>query len=111
MEKPQLPLYAIAQPPGSVSAVAFGVVRTEKCDLSGYARAGEILGKANDNCQRDMTDEIEAWRKELEAFAGAYLDGDAAVDPKFARKTCKWCHLGPLCRVHEQAPAEVVDDV
>lgn len=111
MEKPQLPLYAIAQPPGRVSAVAFGVVRTEKCDLSGYARAGEILGKTSDNCQREMIDEIEAWRKELEAFAGAYLDGDAAVDPKFARKTCKWCHLGPLCRVHEQAPAEVVDDV
>jgi probable DNA repair protein len=111
MEKPQLPLYAIAQAPGSVSGVAFGVARTEKCDLSGYARAGDVLGKNNDNCQRDMGREIAGWREELEGVAVAYLEGDAAVDPKSARKTCKWCHLGPLCRVHELAAAEVSDDV
>jgi probable DNA repair protein len=111
MEKPQLPLYAIAQAAGSVSGVAFGIVRTDRCDLSGYARAREIFGKTGGNCERDMGREIAGWREELEELAGAYLEGEAAVDPKSAHKTCKWCHLGSLCRVQEQGAAEVTDDV
>lgn len=111
MEKPQLPLYAIAQAAGSVSGVAFGIVRTDRCDLSGYTRAREIFGKTSGNCERDMGHEIAGWREELEELAGAYLEGHAAVDPKSAHKTCKWCHLGSLCRVREQATAEVEDDV
>jgi ATP-dependent helicase/DNAse subunit B len=111
MDAPQLPLYAVAQAHGSVSAVAFGIARTNKCDLSGYARQSQQLGKDSRAVERDMTHLIESWRKELERVAAAYLAGDAAVNPKHSRKTCAWCHLGAMCRVKEQFATEVSTEV
>jgi ATP-dependent helicase/DNAse subunit B len=110
MEAPQLPLYAIAQTPGRVSGVAFGIACTHTCELSGFARNREIIARTGGTCERDMTKQIDDWRGELEALAASYLAGDAAVDPKSSHKTCKWCHLGPLCRVKEQSAMEAGDD-
>jgi ATP-dependent helicase/nuclease subunit B len=105
MEAPQLPLYAVAQEMGKVAAVAFGVVRTNKCDLAGYTRRRELLAKPGGACERDMGQQITEWRKELEDLASAFLAGNAEVDPKFARKTCKFCHVDALCRVNEHERA------
>ena len=108
MSAPQLPLYAVAQP-GSVAAVAFGVARTSRCELVGYTRAKEHFGKTG-NGSHDMGHEIGKWREELESLAAAYLAGDAKVDPKILHKTCRFCHIGPLCRVKEQAPPEIAEE-
>jgi probable DNA repair protein len=109
MDAPQLPLYAMTQAPGSVAAVAFGVVRTDGCDLAGITRDRKIFGKTSGSCEREMTREIAQWRTEMESLAAAYLAGEAAVDPKTAHKTCKWCHLKPVCRVAEGSSAEVAE--
>jgi ATP-dependent helicase/nuclease subunit B len=110
MDAPQLPLYAVAQEAGKVAAVAFGVVRTNKCDLAGYTRRRELLAKPGGACERDMGQQIGDWRNELEEMASAFLAGNAEVNPKVARKTCKFCHIDALCRVNEQQRAPEIEE-
>jgi hypothetical protein len=35
----------------------------------------------------------------LEAVATAFAAGEARIDPRDARKLCRRCGLGPLCRI------------
>jgi hypothetical protein len=52
---------------------------------------------------------LAEWRRVVEALGGAFLAGDARVDPKNGSKTCKYCDLGPLCRIRERDEASLVD--
>jgi hypothetical protein len=41
-----------------------------------------------------------AWRAVLERLIGAFLDGDAALDPKPG--ACRSCHVSAICRIRER---------
>lgn len=111
-EDPQLPLYAISAetPP---AAVAFAVIRDEKCLYRGVVNregifpglpqkqgihAGKII-EAGEN----MPVTIENWRRTLHRLMAEFLAGEAAIDPKNGRKTCdnSYCELQPMCRITE----------
>jgi ATP-dependent helicase/DNAse subunit B len=44
---------------------------------------------------------LRNWRAALERLGEAFRDGDARVDPKDYPKTCLYCELKSLCRIHE----------
>ena len=45
---------------------------------------------------------LRSWRTDLENLATGFAEGAAQVDPKDGLKTCRYCDLQPLCRVHER---------
>jgi ATP-dependent helicase/nuclease subunit B len=53
---------------------------------------------------------LAAWQALLERLAGAFGQGEAAVDPKPG--ACDYCHLGALCRIGErpESPATPPSD-
>lgn len=107
---PQLPIYAVAQQMQGhdIAGVAFAHIRPGKCKFKGEAVRKDIFGNNRESKRHSLFSEtLQAWQPELEKLAGDFLAGRAEVDPKDARQTCQWCHLGALCRVAE---IEVPDD-
>ena len=43
------------------------------------------------------------WQQQLTALAEEFKLGFAAVRPKEGEETCRYCHLHPLCRIHQTA--------
>ena len=41
------------------------------------------------------------WTRVVDQLGASFLRGDAAVDPKYVRKTCELCDLHSLCRIAE----------
>lgn len=111
-EEPQLPLYLVTTEPGAV-ALAFASVRAGRKAYAGVARDDDLLPgvKALADAQPEYADWaalVAAWRDELERLALQFAAGVAAVDPKRPPQTCRFCDLGPLCRIRERSAA--VDD-
>ncbi|HET7306900.1 MAG TPA: PD-(D/E)XK nuclease family protein [Gammaproteobacteria bacterium] len=103
-DEPQLPAYALSRD-GNVTAVLFGSLhRDDKFGWRGIA--SDLTGiqplyrGADDVDPRTLQRE---WRVVLQDLAAAFRDGDARVDPKDIRNTCKYCGLQALCRIAEQA--------
>lgn len=112
-DEPQLPLYALAQKE-PVAAVAFALIRPNESAFVGLAREDGLLPgvmafdrhRSAKHAATDWQALIEGWRESLTALAGDYAAGRAEVDPKSG--ACRHCHLGPLCRVGEQAGLDAV---
>ena len=47
---------------------------------------------------------VAGWRVEIEKAGRGFLGGDARVDPKSGRDTCKMCDQHTFCRIAEKAP-------
>jgi len=108
-EEPQLPLYLVTTEPGAV-ALAFASVRAGKKGYVGVARDEDLLPgvKALADARlghADWTALVAAWREELERLASEFSAGMATVDPKRPPQTCRFCDLGPLCRIRERDAA------
>jgi ATP-dependent helicase/nuclease subunit B len=106
-EEPQLPLYLVTTEPEAL-AVAFARVRAGKRGYAGLARDEDLLPgiKALADARLQYggwTELVAAWRDELERLAGAFAAGVATVDPKRQPQTCRFCDLGPLCRIRERS--------
>jgi probable DNA repair protein len=101
-DDPQMPLYALGSSE-KIAAIAYARVKTGEMKFTGIARDGDVLPKvkAFDSWQGWP----EAWRKNLDALGAEFASGVAGVDPKRGLKTCKYCDLRPLCRVHERLAA------
>jgi ATP-dependent helicase/nuclease subunit B len=104
---PQLPLYAEAFDAGRVSAIAFGRVRTGDSGYSGLARDAAIFTGLTTHGSRGWPPEHgsweelrAAWRRRLTALAREHAAGDARLAPDPVR-ACRYCQLGPLCRIGE----------
>ena len=120
--EPQLPVYCLGQPHGSVGAVMFAVVRSKvkESGFSGLARDIEAWPGARSRvlaaCLEEkgwttFEDVLAHWEKTLPALGDAFARGDAAVDPVDLEIACQYCDLKGLCRVLEQAVALQEDHV
>lgn len=118
-DAPQLPLYATAYATGAletgaerVSALAYAQLRPGETVLRAVvASEGLLTGKGVEVIRPDeiriarpgwdglMTD----WREALEALAGEFVRGHAAVAPKSLAQSCRFCELPLLCRIGERA--------
>jgi probable DNA repair protein len=99
LDAPQLPVYAIAGGMENVRAIAFGSVRVGKDgnrfdDMTDQPLLGNKLKK---NFVFD--EQLAAWKRDLTALAEAFARGEAGVDPKDHRITCKHCAQRLLCRL------------
>lgn len=111
-EDPQMPLYAITTQEAP-AALAFAVIRDEKCEYKGIASATGLLPglpvndiKTNHDlvtAGNDMQLTIDNWRATLHRLMSEFIAGEAKIDPKSGINTCKqtYCQLQSLCRVGE----------
>jgi len=111
-DEPQLPLYAVdmrqRQP---VAAALFAQLRAGELGFNGLAQRAGIAPKVKPAGDTDAAwqAQLDAWQTTLTTLAEAYRAGDARVDPKEFPRTCEYCGLQALCRVHERHP-EIVED-
>jgi RecB family exonuclease len=109
-EDPQLPLYAISSE-DVPAAVAFSIIRDDGCEYKGIVtREGLLTGlPANRGAKElkaageNMALTVDNWRRVLHRLMASFLAGEATVDPKNGRSTCRnsFCELQPLCRIDE----------
>jgi probable DNA repair protein len=110
---PQLPFYALAMQRQklNLAGVSFAYVRKGEPAFKGFLRDKDLLPSTapRKNAFEGLGfDEYTArWAEELERIASAFVQGDAAVDPKTPpgrnNSPCEHCHLMSLCRVGEPA--------
>lgn len=86
-DAPQLPLYAVKSG-REVEGVYYAKLVPRDTKLLGHA--GEELAWREPE-----------WRRVVDLLGTSFLRGDAAVDPKYAGKTCELCDLHSLCRISE----------
>jgi ATP-dependent helicase/nuclease subunit B len=99
-EQPQLLAYALTEE--AAAGIGFASVRSGHCKLIDWP-------KNVSQTARDQTPESEAawratrvaWQSELNALARQFVAGQAEVAPKDELKTCRYCDLQVLCRIHE----------
>jgi ATP-dependent helicase/nuclease subunit B len=115
--EPQLPLYAVFGNVEDVRGVLFARIRAGKPSFSGNVtdvRAQLFRDvQPNSALAKDPYNEAmrDAWHDALLNLAEDFLRGEAAVDPKERKKTCRYCALPGLCRVAEvRDPLEEEDD-
>jgi probable DNA repair protein len=101
-DDPQMPLYALGAPE-KIAAIAYARVKTGSMKFIGIARDGAVLPKVK--AFDSWPGWPDLWRKNVDALGAEFAAGVAAVDPKRGLKTCKYCDLRPLCRVHERLAA------
>jgi probable DNA repair protein len=113
-EEPQLPLYALFGGIDNVSGVAFAQIRAEETKLIARAAdpaamVSEKLGAVSE--QNRFDDEIrDGWQQALDGLAAQFVRGEASVNPRDGAKTCKYCPLTGLCRVHASPSLLEQDD-
>lgn len=108
-EDVQLPLYAsfCLAPGEELGGLAFAKMRTGRCEFAGRIGAARetllpTLGTTHALVKTPLTAEMLLdWREAIEQLACDFLAGRAVVDPKEAPKTCEYCTLSALCRIHE----------
>ena len=109
-EDPQLPLYTQLLDPQQVEGVSFAVLRHSATEYRGLARSeqgpGIATGIAGATAKTDAEMEdweaLQAhWAAVLAQLAQEFLDGHAAVAPRDARNTCRFCGLEALCRIRD----------
>ena len=109
-DAPQLPLYAVNRDTFP-DVVAFARIKNGENRFEGLAVEEELLVDATifkewKNCPDGLekwTDLEQYWRVNLAELGRQFAAGVAAVDPKIANKSCKYCHLSTLCRIDEKS--------
>ena len=114
MVDPQLPAYAVAMDPRP-GAIAFARVRPDALEFDGLADSdtgtpGVIALAAATHKFKELVswhELLDDWQTHLEALAGEFRAGKAAVDPR-KPTVCRHCHLRALCRLQERAPFDTL---
>ncbi len=114
--EPQVPLYVIANHK-RVSGAAFGQISADEVQYKGIAENSSIAPKLIEpemlfkmDLPGNWQDILRHWRAVLEQLAKDFMAGSAAVAPKQANITCRYCELKPLCRIRERFNLEQQDD-
>jgi probable DNA repair protein len=113
IKEPQLPLYSFAvnEP---VAGAVFGQIKKGKVKYSGVAEEGTVIsgvappGSFSPDPQDPhaapfaaMPEIIAFWRQKIEILAEEVRLGVAVAAPVSGLTTCRYCPLGPLCRIRE----------
>jgi len=90
--------------------LVFAKVKTGEFEFTGRVRNAAVflpgLGARNTMVKNPLTDEqLLVWRTVIEQLAVDFLQGRAAVDPRYYPETCDHCSLTALCRVADNRPA------
>jgi probable DNA repair protein len=125
-EDPQLPLYAISAA-NLPAAVVFSIIRDDGCLYKGVVCEGDLFPDLPPRRMKtteylvaageDLAGTVANWRQVLHRLMADFLAGEAAIDPKKGRETCRssYCDLQSLCRLgelealHEPAAAGTED--
>ena len=106
-DEPQLPLYAVHGGVEEVSGVVFAKIRAGEVQFAGHVRdaAGQLFASEED-CGKSLRVPYEdamqdAWQRAIAELAEEFARGEAAVKPTHGEKTCQYCPLPSLCRIHE----------
>ncbi|MGB5132354.1 MAG: PD-(D/E)XK nuclease family protein, partial [Steroidobacteraceae bacterium] len=115
MEAPQLPLYAVLHPQHP-AGIAVAELNADRADFVGVSGADGMIDGLLPATKFELTEDgqrgfewpviKEHWYAWLDRLARDHAAGHAAVDPKLAADTCRYCHLGALCRVAVALPDE-----
>ena len=113
MAEPQLPLYAISMDE-PVAAILFGQVRKGEARFIGIADDDAIAPgvRTIENDTRygreyaSVADLLPQWRIQLETLGDEVKSGYAAVSPVAVHLSCRYCDLGPICRISESDSLE-----
>ena len=106
-DEPQLPLYAVFGNVEDVAGVLFARIRVGETELEGcvsnartqlFANVTPSSKLVKNPFDAEMQDK---WTSALLTLAEDFLEGDARVDPKDLKKTCRYCAYPGLCRVAE----------
>ncbi|MGH6612328.1 MAG: PD-(D/E)XK nuclease family protein, partial [Burkholderiaceae bacterium] len=114
-EEPQLPLYLTASEPAA-RAIALARVRVGDVGITAYtAEAGLLPGKFDywKNRFPSWDALVDHWSIVLDRLAAQFAAGDAAVNPKYVSRTCRYCDLPTFCRINERGAtviASIEDD-
>jgi ATP-dependent helicase/nuclease subunit B len=95
-DAPQLPLYAVKSG-RLIEGVYYAKLVPGETELRGFG--GE-----------DLAWREPEWTKVVDQLGASFLRGDAAVDPKYAVKSCEFCELQSLCRIAEVRAADDAED-
>jgi ATP-dependent helicase/nuclease subunit B len=119
MDAPQLPLYAVLHPERP-SGIAFAALSLTRAYHVGVGRDGDAVPGMMPAERFALTEDRESgfewpavkarWASWLGRLAADFAEGRAEVDPKLAAATCRLCHLGALCRVQAEDPAELAEE-
>ncbi len=107
-EEPQLPIYTLGNP--DIAAVAYAQINTSDLAFIGIGDEVDIdgispLNKIKLADKKSWAEQLDAWNTILTQLANDFAAGKAMVDPKDAVKSCEYCSLKPLCRIHEENPS------
>lgn len=104
-QRPQLPLYALLEPPGD--GVCYASLRAGHLAFRGVGRREFVPGirddlarVSGDDALSDMDQLRERWHEQLQALADTFVQGDAEVWPR-THDACRFCARFSLCRVEE----------
>ncbi len=98
-DDPQMPLYALAADE-KIDAIAYASLKAGRMKYLGIAREADMLPKVA--ALDSWLGWPVIWQKNIDALGAEFTAGVAEVDPKRGLKTCEYCALRPLCRVHER---------
>jgi probable DNA repair protein len=123
-EAAQIPAYVVlterARPGADVAAAAYGLVRAGDTRLDGLGEddsAGPGIRPASAAVQGALAQvgswaALKAdWVRVVESLARGIAAGDARVDPARPPATCRYCELGPVCRIEERGGAELAGEL
>jgi RecB family exonuclease len=108
--RPQLPLYALLEPPAG--GIAYASLKPGELGFAGVGQrafepgisaADDWLESDQDKAVDDAMQELRVvWRARLEALAREFVAGESRVDP--TADACRYCQRFSLCRVGELQP-------
>jgi RecB family exonuclease len=107
LNEPQLPLYAIFGKVEDVRGVLFARIRAGDTGFEGsvtdaQAQVFADAGPSSKLMKEPYTESMrDTWHDALLTVADGFLRGEAMVNPKDGKKTCKNCAFPGLCRVAE----------
>ncbi|MBE0621869.1 MAG: PD-(D/E)XK nuclease family protein [Burkholderiales bacterium] len=107
-DEPQLPLYLVATEPDAV-AIAFAQVKAGEMKFAALAADETLLPVRKSLPEPGWDAQVAEWRRVLARLATQFAAGEAAVQPKNPRTTCRNCDVQPLCRIHERLGAGVLE--
>jgi len=107
LNQPQLPFYALTFPDLQTHGIAFA-----KVNRTAPGWIDRIVGEEKD--ESAWTEQCRVWRADLASLVRGIRNGDARLDPKAGRQTCRHCNMHRLCRIAEvgaeQKPAGELDE-